>query len=63
MGASVELATAYITLAAETRGLTKQIAAELKASERFAAATGRNIGEGIKQGLSSHHGASISYSM
>lgn len=51
MGASVELATAYITLAAETRGLSKQIAAELKASERFAAATGRNIGENIKQGL------------
>lgn len=53
MGATVELATAYITLAAETRGLTKQIASELRASERYASATGRNIGDNIRQGIAS----------
>lgn len=51
MGATVELATAYITLAAETRGLSKQIASELRASERYATTTGRNIGDNIRQGI------------
>lgn len=53
MGATVELATAYITLAAETRGLSKQIASELRASERYASTTGRNIGDNIRQGIAS----------
>lgn len=53
MGATVELATAYITLAAETRGLSKQIASELRASERYATTTGRNIGDNIRQGIAS----------
>jgi hypothetical protein len=53
VGATVELATAYITLAAETRGLSKQIASELRASERYASTTGRNIGDNIRQGIAS----------
>ena len=53
MGATIELATAYITLAAETRGLSKQIASELRASERYASTTGRNIGDNIRQGIAS----------
>ncbi len=53
MGTTVELATAYITLAAETRGLSKQIASELRASERYASTTGRNIGDNIRQGIAS----------
>lgn len=53
MGATVELATAYITLAAETHGLSKQIASELRASERYASTTGRNIGDNIRQGIAS----------
>lgn len=53
MAATIELATAYITLAAETRGLSRQIGAELKASERFADSTGRNIGENLRRGIAS----------
>ena len=51
--ASIELATAYITLAAETRGLAKQIGAELRASEKFAATTGKNIGSSLREGIRS----------
>ena len=51
--ASIELATAYITLAAETRGLAKQIGAELRASERFATTTGKNIGSNLREGIRS----------
>ena len=51
--ASIELATAYITLAAETRGLAKQIGAELRASEKFATTTGKNIGSNLREGIRS----------
>lgn len=49
--ASVELATAYVTLALSTQGMGKQIAQELKIGERFSKDTGKRIGESIAKGI------------
>lgn len=49
--ASVELATAYITLAASTAGIGKDIARELRGAESTAAKAGKNIGAAIRKGV------------
>lgn len=51
MARGVELGVAYLTIAAETRGLVSDIGKALSQTESVAGASGRRIGQAIKQGV------------
>lgn len=51
MARGVELGVAYLTIAAETRGLVSDIGKALSQTESVAGASGRRIGQSIKQGV------------
>lgn len=51
MARGVELGVAYLTIAAETRGLVSDIGKALSQTESAAGASGRRIGQAIKQGV------------
>ena len=47
--AGIELATAYITLAVETSGITRQVWKAFDGADKVAAATGRSMGAGMSK--------------
>lgn len=51
MARGVELGVAYLTLAAETRGLVSSIAKGLQQGEKIAGQSGERIGQAIKKGV------------
>ena len=56
---AVELGTAYLTLAASTKGFVKEVGSAFGQAEGTAAASGKRMGKAITSGLASASGASV----
>lgn len=56
---AVELGTAYLTLAASTKGFVKEVGSAFGQAEGAAAASGKRMGQAITAGLASASGASV----
>lgn len=56
---AVELGTAYLTLAASTKGFVKEVGSAFGQAEGAAAASGKRMGKAITAGLESASGASV----
>lgn len=57
MATGIELATAYVSITAETRGLVKEINAAFDEADRSSARASKKIGQNLSDGLGSTKGA------
>lgn len=55
----VDLGVAWVTVAAETSGISKRIAKELSHSEKIAGASGKRMGAALSEGIASAQSANV----